>query len=192
MSELVWLGVAGIDPSIDSDRLVFRAGPETDWFCDPRTDGVVAGAPVLVRYHGPGPAVLSALVEAEHDATFDAGGLFVHFADDQWVKFAIERSPEGRSTVVTVRTSGRSDDCNHWVLDGTVAHLRAAVDEQSVAFHVEEPDGTWRLARYCARPSAGPFSIGLIVQSPTGTGVRGTFSRIETEERIVTDLRDGS
>lgn len=192
MDDLHWLQTPGIDLSVADGRISFGAPAESDWFCDPRNDSVVTGAPVLVRYRGAGPVVLSANVDAEQASMFDAAGLFVHQTDDRWVKFALERSPLGESTVVTVRTAGRSDDCNHWVLDGTSGHMRVAVDERSVAFHLQDVDGTWRLVRYAALPQPGEFSIGLIVQSPTGGGVRGVFSDVTIEERVIEELRDGS
>jgi regulation of enolase protein 1 (concanavalin A-like superfamily) len=189
---LRWLGRPGVDGWEADGTIGFGAGPLTDWFHDPRTGTVTTAAPVALVATGATPVTVGCHVVAELRATFDAAGLFVHYGDEHWVKLALERSPAGEPTIVTVRTATASDDCNHWPLAGSDCWFRASVDERSVAFHVSDDASTWRLVRYCAPPLAVAPTVGLLVQSPTGDGTTGTFDTLVVESRRVEELRDGS
>jgi regulation of enolase protein 1 (concanavalin A-like superfamily) len=138
------------------------------------------------------PVTVSCHVAADLRETFDAAGLLVHYDDEHWVKLALELSPAGEPTVVTVRTATVSDDCNHRVAAGGGCWFRASVDERSVAFHVSEDGATWQLVRYCAPPLAVAPAVGLLVQSPTGAGTSGSFDTLVVEPGSVLELRDGS
>jgi regulation of enolase protein 1 (concanavalin A-like superfamily) len=189
---LQWLGRPGLHASETSGTIGFGAGPRTDWFHDPRTGAVTTSAPVAVVTTGDGPVTLSCHVATELVATFDAAGLLVHYDDEHWVKLALELSPAGEPTVVTVRTATASDDCNHRLVTGSTCWFRASVDERSVAFHVSDDASSWQLVRYCAPPLTAAPTIGLLVQSPTGEGTTGTFDSLVVEPRSVLHLRDGS
>ena len=189
---LRWLGRPGVDAHEAGGTIGFGAGPLTDWFHDPRSGTVTTAAPVALVATGATPVTVSCRVVAELQATFDAAGLFVHYDDQHWVKLALELSPAGEPTIVTVRTATTSDDCNHQPLDRSACWFRASVDERSVAFHVSDDAFTWRLVRYCAPPLAVAPAVGLLVQSPTGDGTTGTFDTLVVEFRNVEELRDGS
>jgi regulation of enolase protein 1 (concanavalin A-like superfamily) len=135
---------------------------------------------------------VSCHVLADLRSTFDAAGLFVHYDDEHWMKLALELSPAGEPTVVTVRTATVSDDCNHRTVAGDTCWIRASVDDRSVAFHVGDDAATWHLVRYCAPPRAVTPAVGLLVQSPTGDGTTGSFDTVVVEARSVDQLRDGS
>src|SRR5262249_6707836 len=125
------------------------AGPRTDLFCPPDGGPPTLNAPALLTSLGEGDFVLSAQIEAELRATFDAGALVLWQGDRTWAKLALERSPGGRPTVVTVVTRGRSDDCNSVALDAPSAHLRVARIDDAFAFHLHM-EGSWELIRHFA------------------------------------------
>lgn len=190
---LRWLGTPGID-AVERDGVIeFGAGPVSDWFVDPRTGSTTSLAPGVIVETGPVPFTASCGVDAELGATFDAVAMFVHYDDAHWLKFAVELSPDGRIRLVTVRTDGASDDCNHEVVAGARCWLRATVDERSIALHARTtPDGPWDLIRYCPAPGSGAPTLALLVQSPTGGGLRGRFDGVRVERGAVESLRDGS
>lgn len=190
---LRWLGTPGID-AVERDGVIeFGAGPRSDWFVDARTGTTTSSAPGAVMDIGPVPVTVSCGVDADLAATFDAVAMFVHYDDAHWVKFAVELSPDGRIRLVTVRTEGASDDCNHEVLTSARCWLRATVDAESVALHARtSPDGPWDLIRYCPAPAQVAPTFALLVQSPTGEGVRGRFDGVHVEAGSVESLRDGS
>lgn len=190
---LRWLGVAGIDAVERDGDVEFGAGPVSDWFVDARTGTTTSSAPGAVIETGSVPFTVSARVDADLVATFDAVALFVHYDDAHWLKFAVELSPDGRTRLVTVRTDGASDDCNHEVVADVRCRLRATVDERSIALHAQTtPDGPWDLIRYGPAPATGTPTVALLVQSPTGDGLRGRFHDVQVEHAAVDSLRDGS
>ena len=174
-----------------SDELVeLVAGPQTDLFRPPDGGPPRLNAPALLANRQDADFVLSAHIEAELQATFDAGALVLWQDERSWAKLALERSPEGRPTVVTVVTRGRSDDCNSVALDQPTAHLRLARIDDAFAFHLHA-EGRWQLVRhfFLATPGVRP---GFLAQSPTGQGCTVRFSQIRAEPRRLDDVRDGT
>ena len=122
-SPLRWLVPAPSFEVTASGALRMEAGPQTDWFIDPGGRTAIRNAPALVM-PAAGPWQLSAVVSADHQATFDAGVLFVHVDDSTWAKLCLELSPQGQVMVVSVVTRGASDDCNSLSVEGHRLHLR--------------------------------------------------------------------
>jgi len=170
-----------------------QAGPRSDWFIDPGSDAVVRNAPALVM-RAPGPWQLSAVVSADHRATFDAGVLFVHVDDDTWAKLCLELSPQGEVMVVSVVTRGTSDDCNSVQVESHSLHLRVSALERAFGFHWS-PDGrAWHLVRYFSLGDGAPShaGVGFIAQSPTGEGCTAEFADISFQPNLLADLRSGA
>ena len=174
----------------EGETVRLAAGPRTDWFVDPGTGTVTDNAPSLLR-EVEGDFVLSAYVEAELAATFDAGALVVRRDERTWAKLALERSPAGDPTVVSVVTRGVSDDCNSWTLDAPSVWLRIARIGDAYAFHASRDGARWELVRHF-RLDAPDAEAGFEAQSPTGDGCVATFTSVTLESRTLGDLRDGS
>ena len=173
--------------------LRMEAGPRTDWFIDPGADIVVRNAPALLM-PASGPWQLTAVVSADHRATFDAGVLFVHVDDTTWAKLCLELSPQGEVMVVSVVTRGTSDDCNSVPVEGPSLHLRVSALERAFAFHWS-PDGqAWHLVRYFSLGDGAPSraGVGFIAQSPTGEGCTAEFADITFRPELLADLRSGA
>jgi len=95
--------------------------------------------------------------------------------------------------VVSVVTNGYSDDVNHTEADDSGVFLRiAGLGGGIIALHYSFDNITWHLARYFRLSLTKQFRIGFLAQSPTGGGLRTTFSNIHYEERLLLELRDGS
>jgi regulation of enolase protein 1 (concanavalin A-like superfamily) len=171
--------------------LVVRAPARTDWFVDPVDGSATHNAPALVL-----PAdedvQLSAYVEVDHQATFDAGVLTLHVDDDHWAKLCLERSPQGRPMLVSVVTRGRSDDCNGVFLDDPRAHLRMSRLGDAWAFHASADGRWWDLLRLFTLGTTGPAAVGFLSQSPTGEGCTSTFREITLTRRRLDDVRSGA
>ncbi|MEM9131324.1 MAG: DUF1349 domain-containing protein [Actinomycetota bacterium] len=167
---LTWVNVPVASTSPDQSSLLITAGPTTDLFRDPGGADPSDNAPMLLGVAPPGDLVLEAVVGAELSATYDAAALMVVAADDGWAKFALELSPRGRPTIVSVVTDGWSDDANSIEIDRTTARLRLSRTGPAFACHVLVEDG-WYLARYFRGPD-GPCRIGFLAQSPRGGGCR--------------------
>lgn len=170
--------------------LTVTAGARTDLFVDPDGTTEVHNAPRLTGRPG-GDFQLAARVSVDHAATFDAGALLLHAHERAWAKLCLEYSPQGRATVVSVVTRGRSDDCNSFTVDGRQAWLRVARLGQAFAFHASTDGAAWRLVRYFALEPAGELEAGFLAQSPTGEGCTATFDHIRYTARRLDDLRGG-
>jgi len=188
--ELLW-HVAGLDAELGADSIAFAAGPRTDLFTDPGGAEPQAGAPLLL-----GPAAgdfsLRARVSAPLAATFDAAALVVWASPASWAKLALELSPEGESTIVSVVTRGVSDDANGFTVPGSEAWLRVSRRGETLALHASADGEWWSLVRHFTLDGAREASAGFLVQSPTGEGLRGRFDEIVWSDAAPAALRDGS
>jgi uncharacterized protein len=191
--------MAGLEEAYDllSRRdLTIAARGTSDHFIDPSTSRATLNAPrVLGRLPGPGTTdfQLSALVEVEFEATFDAGVLMVWADDLTWAKLCFEYSPTGQPMVVSVVTRGLSDDANSTPVDGNQVWLRVSRSGASYAFHACADGERWEFVRHFALP-ADPASVrvGFSSQSPTGAGCVTQFTQVRFVATPLTDLRDGT
>ena len=170
------------------EPLTIAAGGDTDLFVSPAGSPQRLNAPALL-VETDGDFLLAATVRAGLRATFDAGALLLWRDETTWAKLALERSPEGRATVVSVVTRGVSDDCNSVALPESEARLRVARIGDECAFHLRSGD-RWELIRHFTLGS-GPLAAGCLAQSPTGGGCVAEFSEIELAARTLGDIRGG-
>jgi regulation of enolase protein 1 (concanavalin A-like superfamily) len=184
--------VAPADWTVGLDgTLHIVAGPRTDLFLDPAGRPAQLGAPRLTAaVHG--DFQLSAYVEPDLAATFDAGALVLHADDHTWVKLALERSPQGEAMVVSVVTRGLSDDANGRVVTGDGVWLRISRIGATCALHASDDGVRWDLVRHFAFAAPDPLQAGFLAQSPTGEGCAATFDGLGFAADTLADLRDGS
>jgi regulation of enolase protein 1 (concanavalin A-like superfamily) len=171
--------------------LELRAGSESDWFVDPGGRPPRDDAPALLG-RPDGDFQLSAHVEAELAATFDAGALVLRAGGRAWAKLALERSPEGLATVVSVVTRERSDDCNSFAVDGSSLWLRVSRIGEACALHVSTDGSRWQLIRHFSIAGWEPLDAGFLAQSPTGPGCVARFAGVRYAAETLADIRDGS
>jgi uncharacterized protein len=161
------------------------AGPRTDWFVDPADGTVRANAPSVLQAVD-GDFLLSARVEVDFAATFDAGALVLWHDERTWAKLAFEYSPYGEPMVVSVVTRDSSDDCNSRVVAGGAIWLRIARIGAAHAFHASDDGERWEFVRHFR---LGDAQVGFEAQSPTGDGCRARFSEIRFDAATLAELR---
>jgi regulation of enolase protein 1 (concanavalin A-like superfamily) len=167
------------------------AGPRTDLFADPAGGPTALGAPRILGLVE-GDFQLSARVRADLRATFDAGALVLHAADDTWAKLALERSPQGEAMIVSVVTRGLSDDANGRVVTGDGLWLRVARMGCACALHASGDGERWEFVRHFALDAPDGLAAGFLAQSPTGDGCTATFDDVRFVAEPLAELRDGS
>jgi regulation of enolase protein 1 (concanavalin A-like superfamily) len=174
------------------DAGTLAAEANTDWFNDPAGGQPTSNAPLLLTAVQ-GDFQLSVRAEAELRSTYDAAALFVYGNDTTWAKLALELSPDGAHTIVTVVTRGVSDDANGPpVTTPGMAWLRVSRMGSVYAFH-HSPDGQrWALTRLFTIGEVGEHRVGLSVQSPLGTGLTVHFDHLAIRPTTLADPRDGS
>lgn len=188
---LDWTNVPAAQGTDEHGALRIVSGPGTDHFVDPSDGATTASAPLLL---GPvsGDFQLSARVSSELASTFDAGTLFAYSSPTTWAKLALERSPQGVATVVSVVTRGLSDDSNHVPTDAAGTWLRISRTGTAFAFHTSSDGERWHLVRYFALDDGDGVRVGFGSQSPMGPGCTALFDDIRFTPEGLTDPRDGS
>jgi uncharacterized protein len=189
--ELDWQIHAPGRAELGETAIAFAAGPRTDLFTDPAGGEPKADAPLLLGRPS-GDFQLRARVSAPLAATFDAAALAVWASPTAWGKLALERSPQGEATIVSVVTRGVSDDANSFTVPEADVWLRVARGGETIGFHASLDGRWWSLIRVFTFPGAGDASAGFLVQSPTGEGINGRFDEIAWQAGGIADLRDGS
>lgn len=189
--------MTGLDDAYDLLRardLTIAARGTSDHFIDPSTSRATLNAPrVLGSLPRPGDFQLSARVEVEFEATFDAGVLMLWADDLTWAKLCFEYSPTGQPMVVSVVTRGLSDDANSMAVDGNVVWLRVSRSGASYAFHACTDGERWEFVRHFALPAEpSAVRVGFSSQSPTGAGCVTEFTQVRFVAAPLGDLRDGT
>jgi hypothetical protein len=116
----------------------------------------------------------------------------LHADDRRWAKLCLEYSPQEEPTIVSVVTSGSSDDANAFVVPGDQAWLRIARLGPAFAFHASRDGRRWQLVRYFRLDGGDEPRVGFEAQSPLGDGCVVTFDEIRFEAGRLTDLRGGT
>jgi uncharacterized protein len=173
------------------DGMSVTAGPGSDLFIDPGGAPAQLSAPRALVPVG-GDYRFSARVSCTAAATFDAAVLLVWVAEDRWAKLCLERSPAGVMTVVSVVTRGVSDDANSWPVPAGRTWLRISRRGPATAFHASTDGQRWDLVRHFALGGDDHPQIGVLAQSPTGTGVVSHFDELRFAPAGLDDIRDGS
>jgi len=173
------------------DAFTIGAPPRSDLFHAPDGSRSVENAPRLL-FPVSVPCILSARVSVDFQDTFDAGALLVRRNDRTWAKLCLERVPDGRATVVSVVTHGRSDDCTSHVVESDGTWLRIALLEASVAFHVSEDGERWSLVRHFALDPGLATRIGFSCQAPLGEGCHAHFDGVHYDAALLSEIRSGA
>lgn len=168
-----------------------EAGPKSDLFTAPDRSVVLENATTQLL-DVEGDFQLRARVSAPLSSTFDAGALLVYASVDAWGKLALERSPQGDATIVSVVTRGVSDDANSFRVSENTAWLRVSRSGETLAFHASDDGLWWSLIRWFTIPGAREGRPGFLAQSPTGNGLLVQFDDVELSPEPVAELRDGS
>ena len=168
-----------------------EAGPKTDLFTAPDKSAVLENATIQL-FDVEGDFQLLARVSAPLTSTYDAGALVVYASPDAWGKLALERSPQGEPTIVSVVTRGVSDDANSFAMPQNTAWLRVSRIGETFAFHASDDGLWWSLIRWFTIPGGREAQPGVLAQSPTGDGLLVRFDNVELRPEPVAELRDGS
>lgn len=177
---------------IDATSVRITAPGGRDRFVDPLTGASTLDAPALVIPEPAGDYLLSARVEVDFAARFDAGVLLLWRGPESFAKLCFEFGPARDPMVVSVVTRGRSDDANGRPVSARAHWLRVARIGDAYAFHGSDDGRHWELARWFTLTSGDTSAIGLGAQAPTGGACDARFTDIELEARTLSDLRDGS
>lgn len=173
-------------------KLSLSSPAKRDNFRDP--DGKLSNntAPMLLsKIDNTKPFTLSAKVTPTFEDTYDAGTLYLWVRDDLWLKMALERDERGRSRLVTVRTTGTSDDNNHDVVTTPSVHMKISSDTKTVGFYYSIDQKEWQLIRLFKNDYPATLWVGVSSQSPMGEGNTTVFEDVTLTRTNIADFRKG-
>ena len=121
---------------VSDARLTLSSPAKRDNFRDPNRKLSNNTAPMLLsEIDNTKPFTFAAKVTPTFLDTYDAGALYIWVRDDLWLKMAMERDERGRTRLVSVRTTGTSDDNNHDVVTSNSVYMKISSDTNTVGFY---------------------------------------------------------
>lgn len=191
---LSWRDLPDSDMRLAGRELMIRSAPDSDWFVDPAGGSRRMNASAALFAPPDHAYLLSAHVSVEFGSVYDAGVLVLYSSDDTWAKLCFEYSPQRHPMIVSVVTSGASDDCNSTEIAGSSVWLRICCYGPAFAFHYSLDGEYWNLVRHFrlkGPPQGGGPLLGFLAQSPKGPGCTASFHSISYRRELLRDIRSG-
>ena len=186
------LNGAAANTTVAGGKLTLAGDAKSDNFVDP--DGKLSNlsAPVLLaEVDNTKPFTLTAKITPEFVETYDAGTLYVWARPDLWLKMAMEMDERRRTRMVTVRTTGTSDDNNHDVVTEKGVHMKISSDTKTVGFYYSLDKQSWQLIRLFRNDYPAKTWVGISAQSPMGNGTSAIFEDVTLTQTSISDFRMG-
>lgn len=186
------LNGAAANATVSGNKLTLKGIAKRDNFRDPdgKLTSNTAGV-LLASVDNTKPFTLSAKLTPKHDATYDAGALYIWVKDDLWFKFAMERDERGHVRIVSVRTTGTSDDNNHDVVTAKSVTMKITSNTKAVGFYYSLDNVNWQLIRVFKNDYPAKLWVGVSSQSPMGNGNATVFEDVSLTSKSITDFRMG-
>lgn len=105
------------------------------------------------------------------------------------MKLAYENSDTGKTSIVSIVTRERSDDCNGESVQGKI-WLQICRKDSMFSMHWSEDGQKWNLARIFHLEMNDKVKVGVSAQCPTGESCEVVFSNLEITENPYEDIRN--
>jgi regulation of enolase protein 1 (concanavalin A-like superfamily) len=186
------LNGAAENTQVSDGKLTLASEAKRDNFRDPNLKLSSNTAPVLLtEVDNRKPFTLTARITPTFLETYDAGALYIWVRDDLWLKMAMEMDERRRTRMVSVRTTGTSDDNNHDVITEKAVHMKISSDTQTVGFYYSLDSTTWQLIRLFKNDYPETIWMGISAQSPLGNGTSAIFEGLALTQTSIADFRSG-
>ncbi len=173
-------------------RLTLRSPAKRENFRDPNGKLSNNTAPMLLSaVDNKKPFTFTVKVTPTFLDTYDAGALYIWVRDDLWLKMAMERDERRRTRLVTVRTTGTSDDNNHDVVTAPSVYMKISSDTTTVGFYYSLDNEQWQLIRLFRNEYPAKIWLGVSSQSPVGKGNASVFEDVVLTQTSIADFRLG-
>jgi regulation of enolase protein 1 (concanavalin A-like superfamily) len=186
------LNGAAENTQVSGGKLTLASEAKRDNFRDPNLKLSSNTAPVLLtEVDNKKPFTLTARITPTFLETYDAGALYIWVKDDLWLKMAMEMDERRRTRMVSVRTTGTSDDNNHDVVTAKAVHMKISSDTHTVGFYYSLDNDTWQLIRLFKNDYPEKIWMGISAQSPVGKGTSAIFEGLALTQTSIADFRLG-
>ncbi len=167
----------------------------TDIFCDPNGKISNNSLPMLLcTVDNTKPFTLQAKVTSGFtpDGLYNAADLVIFAHDTLWQKLCFEQDDYGHYRVVSVRTDGTSDDCNHDPHDVPSLYLKISSDTHTVGCYYSLNGKDWVMVRVSKNSYPQQLFVGIASQCPSKGECCSTFAELGLDTANVSDFRTGS
>lgn len=177
---------------VSHGQLTLSSPAKRDNFRDPNGKLSSDNAPMLLtEVDNTKPFTMTAKVTPTLLTTYDAGTLYIWVRGDLWLKMAMEQDERGRTRLVTVRTTGTSDDNNHDVVNAKSVYMKISSDTTTIGFYYSLDQQQWQLIRLFKNEYPEKIWLGVSSQSPVGSGNASTFEDVTLTQTSISDFRMG-
>lgn len=183
-----WLNEAPLN--VQDQLLQITAPAKTDYFVNPITGEAILNAPFYYA-DVQGDFVLRTQVRHDFNSTFDAAALLVMDDNYTWVKLCFELTDLNTYSIVSVVTDGVSDDANGPNLETKTVWLQIARKDNVFSMHYSLDGVRFDMVRLFKLEASDTLKVGIVSQSPTGSGLTCDFSGIELKHVTLEDIRKG-
>ena len=190
LTPLAWANAPAHWEPLPGGGLRIHAPAKTDYFQNPNGDPGSDSAPYL-WLPVEGDFVARAHIRPSFTSTYDAGALMVRHDETHWAKICFEATDFGTHAAVSVVTNGVSDDANGANLAAETLWLQVVRQGNLFGQHYSLDGQSWRMVRYFALPLPQQVKVGLVAQSPVGTGTAIDFFSFSIEPRRISNMRAG-
>ena len=178
---------------VSDGKLTLKAGAKRDNFRDPSGKDSNNSAPVLLtKVDNKQPFTLTAKITPTFLETYDAGALYIWVRDDLWLKLAMEMDERHKTRMVTVRTTGTSDDNDHEVVTAKSVYMKISSDTKVIGFYYSLDKKTWQLIRLFKNDYPATIWVGISTQSPVGKGTSAVFEEFSLTQQSISNFRLGN
>ena len=184
-------GAAG-HARVSDGKLTLASEAKGDNFRDPEGKLSNSTAPILLaEVDNTKPFTLTAKITPASLQTYDAGALFIYAKDDLWLKMAMEMDERHKPRIVTVRTTGTSDDNDHDVIAEKSVYMKMSSDTRTVGFYYSLDKKNWQFVRLFKNDYPASIWVGVSAQSPIGEGMSALFEDVTLTQQSISDFRLG-
>jgi uncharacterized protein len=177
---------------VSDGKLTLASEARRDNFLAPDGQSSNRTAPVLLaEADNTKPFTLTAKITPTFLKTYDAATLYLWVKDDLWLKMAMEMDERGKHRMVSVRTTGTSDDNNHDVIARKSVYMKISSDTKIVGFYYSLDNKSWQLIRVFKNEYPPSLWVGVSTQSPLGEGTSAVFEDVTLTQRSIADFRLG-
>ncbi len=193
MIQFEFMNIA-VEPQIEEGRIILESGEKADFFnfydINEKQKKKVATAPFMFT-EITGDFIASAKVSLDFKDSYDSAVLMIMQDSDIWAKACYELTDFGKTSVVSVVTNQFSDDANGNNVTTDSVYLKAIRVNNDFAFHYSIDGKQYEMMRFFHLDVMDTLKVGLVAQSPLGTGTTCVFEEFTIDNKTAMNIRRG-
>ncbi|NTS76323.1 DUF1349 domain-containing protein [Catenovulum sp. SM1970] len=176
--------------SIQAKGIEINASKGTDLYTSPDASVAIDNTP-RIAFTPKADFIFSAKVNAQFNAAFDGGALYVYADGKNWAKFLFERFQSGKNGVASTVNRHSGDDAYHQTTAQNAMFLKVVRKAQTILFYLSEDGDNWHYTRSFKLATSAPIEVGLMAQAPLSNAFNAVFTDIQFSEKTMTDFWQG-